>query len=128
MSLKILKLILKEYINNSADYSPDILNFLLKAVSERYDKEPVLIVDEYDKIIMDTLNHPEGEEIKSFIVNALQSALKGQTHFEKAVLTGVTRTTKESLFSTLNNLEVYDILRESKYDADFSLTESESYI
>jgi hypothetical protein len=55
----------------------------------------------------------------------LQSALKGQTHFKKAVLTGVTRTTKESLFSNLNNLEVYDILKPSIYDGDFSLTESE---
>jgi hypothetical protein len=74
---------------------------------------------------MDTLNHKESDEIKSFIINALQSSLKGETHFEKAVLTGVTRTTKESLFSTLNNLEVYDILYPSVYDADFSLTESE---
>ena len=74
---------------------------------------------------MDTLNHSESDKIKGFIVSALQSALKGETHFEKAVLTGVTRTTKESLFSPLNNLEVYDILNQSKYDADFSLTEAE---
>jgi hypothetical protein len=74
---------------------------------------------------MDTLNHPEGDEIKNFIVNALQSVLKGRTSFKKAILTGVTRTTKESMFSTLNNLKVYDILEESVYDADFSLTERE---
>ena len=76
---------LKEYINNTADYSPDILRILLKAIAERYDKEPFLIIDEYDKIIMDTLNHKESDEIKGFIVGALQSALKGETHFEKAV-------------------------------------------
>jgi len=116
---------LKEYINYPANDSPSILVSLMEVISECYDKEPILIVDEYDKVIMDTLNHPEGEEIKNFIVNALQSTLKGRTYFEKAILTGVTRTTKESLFSTLNNLEVYDILRESKYDADFSLTEGE---
>ena len=116
---------LKEYVDDPHDYSPDILNSLLKAIAERYNKEPILIIDEYDKVIMDTLNHPESDEIKSFIVNALQSALKGQTHFKKAVLTGVTRTTKESLFSNLNNLKVYDILKPSIYDADFSLTESE---
>ena len=116
---------LKEYYDNPANYSPTIISPLLKAIIKRYEKEPILIVDEYDKIIMDTLNHPEGDEIKGFIVNALQSVLKGRTNFKKAVLTGVTRTTKESLFSTLNNLEVYDILSESVYDADFSLTESE---
>jgi hypothetical protein len=37
----------------------------------------------------------------------------------------VTRTTKENLFSTLNNLKVYDVLYPSVYDADFSLTETE---
>ncbi|MCL2813110.1 MAG: ATP-binding protein [Oscillospiraceae bacterium] len=116
---------LKEYVDNPFDYSPDILGVLLKAVADHYQKEPFFIVDEYDKVIMDTLNHPEGDAIKNFIVNALQGALKGQTHFAKAVLTGVTRTTKESLFSTLNNLEVYDILHSSAYDADFSLTETE---
>ena len=116
---------LKEYVENAGDYSPDILDSLMGVVAEHYNKGPILIVDEYDKVIMDTLNHPEGENIKAFILNALQSALKCQTYFEKAILTGVTRTTKESLFSTMNNLEVYDILKPSIYDADFSLTESE---
>ena len=125
LDINELNLLLKDYINNPADYSPSILNPLLKAIAETYKKEPYFIVDEYDKIIMDTLNHREGNEIKNFIVNALQSVLKSQAPFKKAVLTGVTRTTKESLFSTLNNIEVYDILKPSIYDADFSLTESE---
>ncbi|MCL1793280.1 MAG: ATP-binding protein [Oscillospiraceae bacterium] len=125
LDLDNLNLVMKEYINDPSDYSPYILSSLLEIVAKRCQKEPFLLIDEYDKIIMDTLNHPESDEIKNFIVNALQSALKGQTHFKKAVLTGVTRTTKESLFSTLNNLEVYDILHSSAYDADFSLTETE---
>ena len=116
---------LKEYMENPANYSPHILSSLLEAVSETHQKKPYLIVDEYDKIIMDTLNHKESDEIKGFIVNVLQNVLKGVTYFNKAVLTGVTRTTKESLFSTLNNLKVYDVLKSGVYDADFSLTESE---
>ena len=116
---------LKEYFDNQANYSPGILNLLLKAIGEKYQKEPYLIIDEYDRVITDTLRHREGDEMKAFIVNALQGALKGETHFRKAVLTGVTRTTKESLFSTLNNIKVYDILRPSVYDGDFSLTEDE---
>ena len=125
LDINNLNLALNEYINNTSDYSPYILSSLLEIVAERYQKKPFLLIDEYDKIIMDTLNHPEGDEIKNFIVNTLQSVMKGQTHFKKAVLTGVTRTTKESLFSTLNNLEVYDILHSSAYDADFSLAETE---
>ena len=125
LDMEKLSLLLTEYVDNPTDYSPAVLNPLIKAVAEHHQKEPFLIIDEYDKVIMDTPNHREGDEMKSFVVNALQSALKGQTHFAKAVLTGVTRTTKESLFSSLNNLEVYDILHESVYDADFSLTEAE---
>ncbi|MCL2160170.1 MAG: AAA family ATPase, partial [Oscillospiraceae bacterium] len=56
---------LKDYVGNREDYSPDILNPLLKAIAEKYQKEPYLIIDEYDKIIMDTLNHREGDEIKA---------------------------------------------------------------
>jgi hypothetical protein len=73
---------LNEYVNNQTNYYPAILSSLLETIAECYEKEPILIVDEYDKIIMDTLNHPESEQIKSFIVNALQSVLKGQTYFE----------------------------------------------
>ena len=118
-------MIIRDYINGPDNHSPNILSSLLEAIKKHYQKEPYLIIDEYDKVIMDTLNHREGDEIKAFVVNALQSALKGETHFKKAVLTGVTRTTKESLFSTLNNIEVYDILTPSVYDTDFSLTEGE---
>ena len=116
---------LKKYIEDPLDYSPNILGLLLKAIAERCGAEPYLLIDEYDKVIMDTLGHREGGEIKNFIVAALQSALKGQTYFKKAVLTGVTRTTKENLFSTINNIETYDIFTPSVYDTDFSLTEDE---
>ena len=116
---------LKEYINDSKDYSSSIIASLVEYAAECYNEEPFLIIDEYDKVIMDTLNHPEGSDIKNFIVTALQSTLKGRTYFKKAVMTGVTRTAKENLFSGLNNIVVYDILKLSVYDTDFSLTEEE---
>ncbi|MCL2158211.1 MAG: ATP-binding protein [Oscillospiraceae bacterium] len=125
LDIQNLSLSLKEYANDPKDYSPSVLGLLIEAVFERYAQEPFLIIDEYDKVIIDTLNDPKGNEIKSFIVTALQSALKGRTHFKKSVLTGVTRTTKENLFSGLNNVVAYDIFTPSVYDSDFSLTEEE---
>ena len=116
---------LKEYISDSKDYSSSILSSFVESVAKCYGEEPFLIIDEYDKVIMDTLNHPEGSDIKNFIVTALQSTLKGRTRFKKAVLTGVTRTARENLFSGLNNIETYDIFTPSIYDADFSLTDEE---
>ena len=125
LDVQKLSLALREYINDPNNYSASILASLLGSVTKYYGEEPFLIIDEYDKVIMDTLNHPEGSDIKNFIVTALQSALKGTTYFKKAVLTGVTRTAKENLFSGLNNIETYDIFTSSVYDADFSLTEEE---
>jgi len=125
LDVQNLSLALREYINDSTDYSPSILGLLVTATAKYYGEEPFLIIDEYDKVIMDTLNHPEGSEIKNFIVTALQSVLKGTTYFKKAVLTGVTRTAKENLFSGLNNIETYDIFTSSVYDSDFSLTDEE---
>ena len=125
LDVQNLSLAIKEYINDSKDYSASILASLIAFVAKHYGKEPFLIIDEYDKVIMDTLNHPEGDEIKNFIVTALQSTLKGTTYFKKAILTGVTRTAKENLFSGLNNIVVYDIFTPGAYDADFSLTDEE---
>lgn len=117
--------IVKNYINDINDYGGEILLSVLKEIYRVFGKKPILIIDEYDKPIMDTLDHTESEKIKKFVVTVLQSALKDNYNLTKAVLTGVTRTTKESLFSGLNNLAVYDVLKHSEYDNDFSLTHEE---
>jgi hypothetical protein len=125
LSQENLDYVLREYINDSLDYDPSVLNSLVEVVAKQYGQKPYIIVDEYDKVVMDSINYPEGESIKKFTMAALSCLLKGSVPFEKAVLTGVTRTTKENLFSGLNNIKVYDVLKTSIYDSDFSLTHEE---
>jgi hypothetical protein len=74
---------------------------------------------------MDNIYSTEYEKLRRWITDVFDSALKDNPALGKAVLTGVTRISKESMFSGLNNLAVYDIFTNKTYDRDFSLTEEE---
>jgi len=117
--------VLTRYINDETDYDPSILRELMQVLSEVYGENPYILIDEYDKPIMDNIHRAELPELKEYITTLFSSALKDNPYLGKAVMTGVTRIAKENMFSGLNNLEVYDVLTEGAYDADFSLTEAE---
>lgn len=72
---------------------------------EKYNQKVVILVDEYDKPILDNIDKTEiAEEIRDGLVN-LYSVIKGSDEYIKfAFLTGVSKFTKTSLFSGLNNL------------------------
>jgi hypothetical protein len=74
---------------------------------------------------MDNIHSPEFTNLKRWVTGIFTAALKDNPSLEKAVITGVTRIAKENMFSGLNNLEVYDVLKSGVYDTDFSLTENE---
>lgn len=58
--------------------------------------------------------------------NFLSPALKDNYNLEKALVTGILRVAKESIFSGLNNLEVYSLLDE-RYSEKFCFTEKETF-
>ena len=116
---------MKRYFNNDENHSVGALMDLTQDLYSVYGVKPYIIIDEYDKPIMDNIHSPELPEFKKWITNIFGSALKDNPALGKAILTGVTRIAKESMFSNLNNLEVYDVFRSSMYDNDFSLTEQE---
>ena len=58
--------------------------------------------------------------------NFLSSALKDNNNLEKAMITGILRVAKESIFSGLNNLEVYSLLGD-RYSDKFGFTEKETF-
>ena len=72
---------------------------------EKYNQKVVILVDEYDKPILDNIDNPEiAKEVRDGLVN-LYSVIKGSDEFLKfAFLTGVSKFTKTSLFSGLNNI------------------------
>ncbi len=73
-------------------------------------QKPIVLVDEYDQPIHNGWLAGYGAAILDFFRDFLGSALKDNPHLERAVLTGILRIAKESIFSGLNNLAVYTLL------------------
>jgi len=78
---------------------------LIQKAHKKYNQKVVILIDEYDKPILDNIeNIPVAQEIRDGLVN-LYSVIKGSDEFLRfAFLTGVSKFTKTSLFSGLNNL------------------------
>ena len=76
----------------------------------RFHKKKVLVlIDEYDAPIQSAWEHGYYPEAITFVRNYLSSVLKTNPDLDFAVLTGVLRIAKESIFSSLNNLEVASV-------------------
>jgi len=78
---------------------------LIKKSSEKYNQKVVVLIDEYDKPILDNITNPEvAKNIRDGLVN-FYSVIKGSDEFLRfAFLTGVSKFTKTSIFSGLNNI------------------------
>ncbi len=83
-----------------------------------------LLIDEYDTPIQSAFLNNYYDEVTSLMRSLLGAALKTNPYLERAVITGILRIAKESLFSGLNNIEVYTLLH-SNYGEYFGFTESE---
>ena len=84
----------------------------------------MLFIDEYDVPIQEGYIRGYYDEMIALIRNLLTSALKDNIYLEKAMITGILRVAKESIFSGLNNLEVNTILG-LKFNDKFGFTEEE---
>ncbi len=83
-----------------------------------------LLIDEYDAPIQSAFVHDYYLEMISLMRGVLSAVLKTNPYLEKVVITGILRIAKESLFSGLNNVQVYTLLH-SGYSEYFGFTESE---
>ena len=85
---------------------PGLLTDLILKARERYGQKVVVLVDEYDKPILDNIDYPErAAEVREGLKN-LYSVLKGQdAQLQFIFMTGVTKFSKVSLFSGLNQLK-----------------------
>jgi len=107
----------------STDYT-DSLKILSKALYLHHKIKPIILIDEYDTPIHQGYESGYYKEIIAFMRVFLSGVLKDDTHIEKAVLTGILRIAKESMFSGLNNLEVCTINKARGADK-FGFTEPE---
>ncbi|MEG0613601.1 MAG: AAA family ATPase [Clostridium sp.] len=90
-----------------------------------HNSKVIILLDEYDTPIHEGHFKNYYSEIVGFMRNFLSSALKDNINLEKAMITGILRVAKESIFSGLNNLEVYSLLSE-RYSDKFGFTEKET--
>lgn len=84
-----------------------------------------ILIDEYDTPIQESYIKGYYEPFISFIRGFLGSALKGNSNARQSILTGILRISKESLFSDINNVEIYSVLNK-EYSSYFGFTEDET--
>jgi len=100
------------------------LNILTRILKTYYKKPAILLIDEYDTPIHGAYINGYYDEMVSCMRSILGESLKDNSNIHKAVLTGILRVSKESIFSGLNNVEVYSLLSK-KYAECFGFTEDE---
>lgn len=91
-----------------------------------YGKKVIILLDEYDTPMQEAYVNGFWEELVSFTRNLFNSTFKTNPYLERAVMTGITRVSKESVFSDLNNPEVVTTTSE-KYASAFGFTEAEVF-
>lgn len=89
-----------------------------------YGKKVILFLDEYDTPMQEAYIHGYWEEFTAFIRGLFNSTFKTNPYLERAMMTGITRVSKESIFSDLNNLTVITTTSE-RYSDCFGFTEKE---
>jgi hypothetical protein len=106
-----------------ADIGYAIANLVLY-VKRHYDQLPILLIDEYDTPLHSAYVADYYDDMIDIIRLMLGEALKDNTPLSQAIITGITRVAKESIFSGVNNLAVYSLLNK-QYGQYFGLTEME---
>ena len=117
---------MEKQVGVSSDYAGAAVRFsqLIKALHERSGQRVVVLVDEYDKPILDALETPEVARANRDFLHGLYSTIKfGDAHLKFTFLTGVSKFSKVSLFSGLNNL--IDITLDPHYSAICGYTEAD---
>ena len=89
-----------------------------------YGKRVIILLDEYDTPMQEAYMYGYWEELTAFTRSIFNATFKSNPYLERALMTGITRISKESIFSDLNNMEVVTATS-SKYADIFGFTEEE---
>ena len=100
------------------------LRFLTSILFKHYGIKPWLLIDEYDTPIQSGYLNNYYNEIVSLMRGMFGAALKTNPYIYRAVVTGILRIAKESIFSELNNVTICSLLQ-SQYSQHFGFTEEE---
>lgn len=99
---------------------------LCSYLSRYYKKKVIVILDEYDTPMQEAYIHGYWDEFTAFMRSLFNATFKTNPCLERAVMTGITRVSKESIFSDLNNLAVVTTTSD-RYSTAFGFTQEEVF-
>ena len=111
---------------DDADATMAIYN-LSDYLNRYYGKKVIILLDEYDTPMQEAYVNGFWKEMVEFIRSLFNSTFKTNPYMERAVMTGITRVSKESVFSDLNNLKVVTTTS-NEYTTSFGFTEEEVFV
>ena len=102
----------KKYLLGNADFSElkNALLFLTRMLFQKYKKDVILLIDEYDSPLISAYEHHYYSDAIAFFKVFYGEALKTNQYLKMGIMTGIIRVIKAGIFSDLNNLRVYSIL------------------
>ena len=121
----------KAYIGSVCMDMPEVsvtmaIHRMSKFMYQYYGKKVIILLDEYDTPMQEAFVNGFWDEAVSFIRSMFNAAFKTNPYLERGIMTGITRISKESIFSDLNHLEVITTTSE-KYAECFGFTEEEVF-
>ncbi|WP_294783698.1 AAA family ATPase [uncultured Eubacterium sp.] len=102
------------------------INLLCQYLYRYYGKKVIVLLDEYDTPMQEAYVHGYWDAFTSFLRSLFNATFKSNPYLERAVLTGITRVSKQSIFSDLNNLNVITTTSD-EYATYFGFTEQEVF-
>ena len=104
----------------------DAINNLSDYLSRYYGKKVIILLDEYDTPMQEAYVSGYWKELVAFTRSLFNATFKTNPYLERAIMTGITRVSKESIFSDLNNLVVVTTTS-NQYETAFGFTEEEVF-
>lgn len=86
----------------------------------------IILLDEYDTPMQEAYYYAYWNDFTSFVRNLFNATFKTNPYLKRALMTGITRVSKESVFSDLNNLNVVTVTSD-EYTTAFGFTENEVF-
>jgi len=102
------------------------LHRLSELLYKHYGKKVIILLDEYDTPMQEAYVNGFWDDLVAFTRSMFNATFKTNPHLARGVMTGITRVSKESVFSDLNNLEVVTTTSD-KYATAFGFTEEEVF-
>ena len=117
----------RDYINGNIDKAKleNSLVFLTKILTNYYNQPVILLIDEYDSIIINAYENGYYREMINFLKGFYGDVLKTNNYLKYGILTGIVRVAQAGIFSDLNNLMVHTVLNNDEYSKYFGVLECE---